>query len=341
MAEQVDRLREEFEADLGQARTIAEWTAVRDKYLGRKSGRVTELVKAVGSAAPAERAMLGKAANELRQFVDQRLESFRASLASREEEERLARERADITRPGLAVRPGRLHPITLIRQRIEDIFVSMGYSVEDGPEIETNYYNFDALNIPSGHPARESQDTFYVSDELALRSQTSTVQIRTMERRKPPLRIIAPGRVFRRDTPDPTHNPMFFQVEGLTIDKSISLADLKGTLSEFVHRMFGPELKIRFRASYFPFVEPGAETDFQCFACHGSGCRICKQTGWIELGGSGIVHRRVLEMAGVDPEEWSGFAFGLGIDRMAALMYGIDDIRLLYDNDVRFLSQFE
>lgn len=341
MAEQVDRLREEFEADLGQARTIAEWTAVRDKYLGRKSGRVTELVKAVGSAAPAERATLGKAANELRQFVDQRLESFRASLASREEEERLARERADITRPGLAVRPGRLHPITLIRQRIEDIFVSMGYSVEDGPEIETNYYNFDALNIPSGHPARESQDTFYVSDELALRSQTSTVQIRTMERRKPPLRIIAPGRVFRRDTPDPTHNPMFFQVEGLTIDKSISLADLKGTLSEFVHRMFGPELKIRFRASYFPFVEPGAETDFQCFACHGSGCRICKQTGWIELGGSGIVHRRVLEMAEVDPEEWSGFAFGLGIDRMAALMYGIDDIRLLYDNDVRFLSQFE
>lgn len=340
MPEQVDRLREEFQADLAQVRGAAEWTAVRDKYLGRKSGRVTDLVKAVGRVPAAERAALGKAANELRQFVEQRLESVRASLASREEEERLARERADITRPGLAVRPGRLHPITLIRQRIEDIFVSMGYSVEEGPEIETNYYNFDALNIPPGHPARESQDTFYVSDDLALRSQTSTVQIRTMERHKPPLRIIAPGRVFRRDTPDPTHNPMFFQVEGLTIDRCISLADLKGTLSEFVHRMFGPELKIRFRASYFPFVEPGAETDFQCFACQGSGCRMCKQTGWIELGGSGIVHRRVLEMAGVDPEEWSGFAFGLGIDRMSALMYGIDDIRLLYDNDVRFLSQF-
>jgi phenylalanyl-tRNA synthetase alpha chain len=217
----------------------------------------------------------------------------------------------------------------------------MGYSVEDGPEIETSFYNFDALNIPPGHPARDSADTFYVSEDLALRSQTSNVQIHVMQRRKPPLRVIAPGRVFRRDTPDPTHNPMFFQVEGLNVDRNITLADLKGTLQKFVEMMFGANLRTRFRPSYFPFVEPGAEVDFTCFACAGSGCRICKGTGWIELGGSGMVHPNVLETVGIDPEEFSGFAFGLGIDRMVGLMFdGIDDIRLLFENDVRFLEQF-
>ena len=211
---------------------------------------------------------------------------------------------------------------------------------EDDCEIETDFYNFDALNIPPGHPARDSADTFYVSGDLALRSQTSTVQIHAMQRQKPPLRVIAPGRVFRRDTPDPTHNPMFFQLEGLNVDRDITLADLKGTLQKFVEMMYGPNLRTRFRPSYFPFTEPSAEVDFSCYVCNGSGCRVCKFSGWIELGGSGMVHPNVLETVGIDSQEFSGFAFGLGIDRMAGLMYDIDDIRLLFENDVRFLEQF-
>src|SRR5262249_12435225 len=236
--------------------------------------------------------------------------------------------------------PGHLHPITLVRHRLENIFVSMGYSIEDGPEIETSYYNFDALNIPPGHPARDAADTFYLSESLALRSQTSTVQIHAMQRRKAPLRIVAPGRVFRRDTPDPTHNPMFFQLEGLNVDRGITMADLKGTVQQFIQLMFGPKLRTRFRPSYFPFTEPSAEFDFSCFVCGGPGGRMCKNTGWIELGGSGMVHPHVLEGVGIDSEEFTGFAFGFGIDRMAALMYEIDDIRLLFENDVRFLDQF-
>jgi phenylalanyl-tRNA synthetase alpha chain len=217
----------------------------------------------------------------------------------------------------------------------------MGYSIEDGPEIETNFFNFDALNIPPNHPARSSQDTFYVEGtEYALRSQTSTMQIHAMQKRRPPLRVAAPGKVFRRDTPDATHNPMFYQVEGLLVDRNVTLGDLKGTVEEFVRRLFGENTKTRFRPSYFPFTEPSAEVDYSCFKCQGSGCRICKQTGWIEMGGSGMVHPNVLKQVGIDPEEFSGFAFGLGIDRLCALMYGLDDIRLLYENDVRFLEQF-
>jgi phenylalanyl-tRNA synthetase alpha chain len=242
--------------------------------------------------------------------------------------------------PGRRPRPGHLHPITLMRERIEDIFVSLGYAVEDDREIETDFYNFDALNIPQGHPARDPQDTFYTSDGFALRTQTSTVQIHAMQRRGAPVRMIAPGRVFRRDTPDPTHNPMFFQVEGLCVDRGITMAHLKGTLAEFVHRLFGPETRTRFRPSYFPFTEPSAEVDYSCFNCGGKGCRICKGSGWIELGGSGMVHPNVLRAANVNPEEFTGFAFGLGIDRTCARIYQLDDIRLLFENDVRFLEQF-
>jgi phenylalanyl-tRNA synthetase alpha chain len=229
----------------------------------------------------------------------------------------------------------------LLRERIEDIFVALGYAIEDGRELETDFYNFTALNIPDNHPARGTQDTFYTTDGFALRSQTSTVQIHAMQRRGVPVRMIAPGRVFRRDTPDPTHNPMFFQVEGLCVDRGITMAHLKGTVGEFLRRMFGPDTVTRFRPSYFPFTEPSAEFDFSCFKCKGSGCRICKNSGWIELGGSGMVHPNVLRIVGVDPQEYSGFAFGLGIDRMASLMYNLDDIRLLFENDVRFLEQFE
>ncbi|HZT58711.1 MAG TPA: phenylalanine--tRNA ligase subunit alpha [Pyrinomonadaceae bacterium] len=245
-----------------------------------------------------------------------------------------------MTLPGRRPRRGHLHPITLLRQRIEDIFVSMGYAVEDGPEVETDFYNFTALNIPELHPARSPQDTFYTTGGLSLRSQTSTVQIHAMQRRRPPLRVIAPGRVFRRDTPDATHNPMFFQLEGLLVERGTDMSHLKGTLSEFVRRMFGPATRTRFRPSYFPFTEPSMEADYSCFKCGGEGCRLCKGSGWIELGGSGMVHPNVLRAVDIDPEEFSGFAFGLGIDRMCGLMYELDDIRLLFENDVRFLEQF-
>ncbi|HZS46721.1 MAG TPA: phenylalanine--tRNA ligase subunit alpha [Blastocatellia bacterium] len=340
MQENLAKIKTQFEQDVLLIDSIDSWSAMRDKYLSRKNGLLTQAMKLTGKLPPEQRAGFGQDANTLKALVESELDRARAELDARAETERLKRESIDITLPGRKPKLGHLHPITLIRQRIEDIFVAMGYSVEDGPEIETNYYNFDALNIPEGHPARESSDTLFISSELALRSQTSTIQIRALERRKPPLRVIGPGRVFRRDTPDPTHNPMFYQLEALVVGHGITMADLKGTISEFVHQLFGPDLKTRFRPSYFPFVEPGAEADYSCFVCRGSGCRTCKMSGWIEMGGSGMVHPRVLEMAGVDPDEFSGFAFGFGIDRMAALMYNIDDIRLLFQNDVRFLEQF-
>jgi phenylalanyl-tRNA synthetase alpha chain len=329
-----------FRSELGSVSSADQLAALRDKYLGRKSGLMTSEKKKVGSISPEDRAEFGRMVNEFSAEIENDLRRRADYFAAQAESLALEREKIDITLPGARARLGHLHPITLVRQRIEDIFVSLGYSVMDGPEIETSFYNFDALNIPPAHPARDSADTFYVSEDLALRTQTSTVQIHTMQRQSPPLRVIAPGRVFRRDTPDPTHNPMFFQVEGLAIDRDITLADLKGTLQQFVAMMFGPNLRTRFRPSYFPFTEPSAEVDFVCYGCGGTGCRVCKGSGWVELGGSGMVHPNVLEAVGIDPEEFTGFAFGLGIDRMAARMYDIDDIRLLFENDVRFLEQF-
>lgn len=340
MDEKLTKLRVQFVEDLGAVSTADDLSGLRDKYLGRKSGLIVLEKKRIGALSSEERAEFGREVNEISGEVEAEIGLLSAKFAAQAEAAALDRDRIDITLPGTRPRQGHLHPITLVRQRIEDVFVSMGYSVEDGPEIETSFYNFDALNIPPGHPARDSADTFYVSEDLALRSQTSTVQIHTMERQRPPIRVIAPGRVFRRDTPDPTHNPMFFQVEGLNVDRHITLADLKGTLQNFVATMFGGEVRTRFRPSYFPFTEPSAEVDFSCYVCGGTGCRICKGSGWIELGGSGMVHPNVLEKVGIDPEEFSGFAFGLGIDRMAGLMYDIDDIRLLFENDIRFLEQF-
>jgi len=290
---------------------------------------------------PEQRASAGQYLLLTEVGMTDRLEAARINLVQITENLRTQREALDVTLPGRRPRRGHLHPITVVRERIEDIFVSLGYAIEDDREIETDFYNFDALNIPDNHPARAPQDTFYTTDGFALRSQTSTVQIHAMQRRGAPLRMIAPGRVFRRDTPDATHNPMFFQVEGLCVDRGITMAHLKGTVAEFLRRMFGAETQTRFRPSYFPFTEPSAEFDFTCFKCGGKGCRMCKNSGWIELGGSGMVHPNVLRGAGVDPQEFSGFAFGLGIDRMVALMYGLDDIRLLFENDVRFLEQFD
>jgi phenylalanyl-tRNA synthetase alpha chain len=312
---------------------------LRTRHLGKKSA-IAAAKKLIGRVPAEERAAFGKSVQRTEAEITKALEGADVWLNSIIETGRTARETIDVTIPGRRPRQGHLHPITLMRQRIEDIFVSLGYAVEDDREIETDFYNFDALNIPEGHPARDPQDTFYTTEGFALRSQTSTVQIHAMQRRGAPVRMIAPGRVFRRDTPDPTHNPMFYQVEGLCVDRGITMAHLKGTLAEFVHRLFGPETKTRFRPSYFPFTEPSAEVDYSCFNCGGDGCRICKWSSWIELGGSGMVHPNVLRAVNVDPEEFTGFAFGLGIDRTCARIYQLDDIRLLFENDVRFLEQF-
>ena len=320
-----------------EQRALAE---LRTRHLGKKSALAAGK-KLIGRVSANDRSSFGQFVQQIEADISGKLGRAAQALNSHLEILRTAREAIDVTLPGRRPRRGHVHPITIVRERIEDIFVSLGYAIEDGREIETDFYNFDALNIPDNHPARASQDTFYTTDGYALRSQTSTVQIHAMQRRGAPLRMIAPGRVFRRDTPDPTHNPMFFQVEGLCVDRGISMAHLKGTVAEFLRRMFGEQTVTRFRPSYFPFTEPSAEFDFSCFKCSGAGCRICKNSGWIELGGSGMVHPNVLRGAGVDPEEFSGFAFGLGIDRMVALMYGLDDIRLLFENDVRFLEQFD
>jgi phenylalanyl-tRNA synthetase alpha chain len=319
---------------------LQELSNLRTRYMGKKSEWMATK-KMVGRITDnGERANAGQYLLVREISMSAPLEDARLDLNSIIEAFKIEDERIDVTLPGRRPRHGHLHPITILRQKIEDIFVSLGYAIEDDREIETDFYNFTALNIPENHPARDPLDTFYTTEGFALRSQTSTVQIHAMERRSAPLRMIAPGRVFRRDTPDATHNPMFYQVEGLCVDRGITMAHLKGTLTEFVHRLVGPETRTRFRPSYFPFTEPSAEVDYSCFKCNGAGCRICKQSGWIELGGSGMVHPNVLRAVQIDPDEFSGFAFGFGIDRMSALMYKLDDIRLLFENDVRFLEQF-
>ncbi|MGH9820486.1 MAG: phenylalanine--tRNA ligase subunit alpha [Pyrinomonadaceae bacterium] len=316
------------------------------RHTGKKS-EIAGAMKLIGKVAPEERGNFGQLVQSIEKGIASKIEETESRLSEFISNAKTERERLDVTLPGRRPRTGHLHPITILRQKIEDIFVSMGYAIEDDREIETDYYNFDALNIPEGHPARESQDTFYTTEGFALRSQTSTVQIRAMERRGVPLRILAPGKVFRRDTPDMTHTPMFHQLEGLCVDKGITMAHLKGTVTEWLKRMYGPDTVTRFRPSYFPFTEPSAEFDFSCFKCHGTGkfegerCRPCKGSGWIELGGSGMVHPNVLKACGVDPTVYSGFAFGFGLERMTALMYSIDDIRHMFENDVRFLEQFK
>jgi phenylalanyl-tRNA synthetase alpha chain len=332
--------------NLTEAETLLrELNDLRVKHTGKKS-ELAGTKKLIGRVAPEERGAFGQMVQSIEKEIIAAIEETETFLKTFISDAKIESERLDVTLPGLRPRVGHLHLLTLLRQKIEDIFVSMGYSIEDDREIETDYYNFEALNIPEGHPARESQDTFYTTTGLALRSQTSTVQIRAMERRGVPIRIISPGRVFRRDTPDLTHTPMFHQIEGLCVDKNITMAHLKGTVGEWLRRLFGKETKIRLRPSYFPFTEPSAEFDFSCFKCNGTGtfegerCRPCKGSGWIELGGSGMVHPNVLRNCGVDPQIYSGFAFGFGLERMCSLMYSLDDIRLMFENDVRFLEQF-
>ena len=313
---------------------------VRARYLSRKSGLLTLELQGLRQLPKEQRAEFGQLANEIRNRIESTLDEFAESLAASEQARRIQDETIDVSLPGERRRLGHRHPITLAREEIERIFVSMGYAVEDGPEVESTYYNFEALNIPEGHPARSSSDTFYVSDDVVLRTHTSPVQVRRMENAPPPVRIICPGRTFRHDDLDATHSPMFHQIEGLVVDEGITFGDLKGTLELFHRQFFGENTETRFRPSYFPFTEPSAEVDISCIFCEGQGCRVCKQTGWIELMGSGMVNPVVYGFVGYDPERYSGFAFGGGIDRYAMLKYQIADIPLLFQNDIRFLGQF-
>jgi len=331
----VREIREHFDRDVAGAKDAAALDEVRTRYLGRRAGLLTALLRDLRDAPPAERASAGKAVNDLKAHVESVLESARGAAASKGTDA----PSIDLTLPGRAQRPGAAHPITQVRALIEEIFLEMGYTLETGPEVETDFYNFEALNIPPHHPARDMQDTFYVEGGLLLRTHTSPVQIRTMQSRRPPIKMVALGKVFRRDS-DITHSPVFHQVEGLVVGEGIAFAHLKGTLEHFCRRVFGKELKLRLRPSYFPFVEPGAEYDISCIFCGGTGCSRCKGSGFIEMGGAGMVHPAVFDKVGYDPERYTGFAFGLGIERIAMLKHGIDDIRLLYENDLRFLQQF-
>ncbi len=329
---------EQAQAAVNDARDLRTLDDVRVAYLGKK-GALTDLLKGLGKLDPEERPKAGARINEAKAALQQALEKRRAELEHEQLAQTLAEDAVDITLPGRRVERGGLHPVTQAMQRIEEIFVGAGYGVVTGPEIENDYYNFEALNIPAHHPARAMHDTFYFGDGTLLRTHTSPSQVHTMEKQAPPIRVICPGRVYRRDS-DLTHSPMFHQVEGLVVDRGISFADLKGTVIEFLQKFFEKDLAVRFRPSYFPFTEPSAEVDVQCVHCLGDGCRVCSQTGWLEVMGCGLVHPNVLSMSGIDPEVYSGFAFGFGGDRLAMLLYEVDDLRLFFENDVRFLRQF-
>ncbi|MBI4474038.1 MAG: phenylalanine--tRNA ligase subunit alpha [Acidobacteria bacterium] len=339
----IDQLRaigEQFDRERSSIVDRKSLEDIRNRFLSRKSGLLTIQLQRVREIPADQRAEFGRVANELKTRMEAELETLEASVSKREKDAALEREALDVTLPGNRRRIGHRHPLTIVRREIEDIFISMGYTVEDGPEVESTYYNFDALNFPVAHPARDPRDTFFVDENLILRTHTSPVQVRTMEKIQPPLRIICPGRVFRRDAFDPTHSPMFHQVECLVVDEGITFADLKGTLERFHKQFFGEKTKTRLRPSFFPFVEPGAEVDVSCVFCEGSGCRVCKQTGWIEVMGSGMVHPNLYGFVNYDASKCTGFAFGGGIERYAMLKYNINDLQLFFQNDMRFLEQF-
>mgnify|MGYP000050798910 FL=1 len=339
MKEQLEKIKSEALAKIDASDALEKLNEIRVAYLGKK-GELTTVLKSMKDVAPEERPKVGQMVNEVRALIEERLEETKTALARKAREEQMKREVIDVTLPAKKANTGHKHPNTIALEEVERIFVGMGYEVVEGPEVEYDLYNFEKLNIPKGHPARDEQDTFYINDSILLRSQTSPVQARVMEKQKPPIRMIAPGRVFRSDEVDATHSPSFHQIEGLVIDKHITFADLKGTLAEFARELFGEDTKVKFRPHHFPFTEPSAEVDVSCFKCGGKGCRVCKGSGWIEILGCGMVHPHVLEMCGIDPEEYTGFAFGVGLERIALLKYEIDDMRLLYENDIRFLKQF-
>ncbi|MBE6733435.1 MAG: phenylalanine--tRNA ligase subunit alpha [Ruminococcaceae bacterium] len=339
MKEQLIAIREAAENSIKAAKTMQEIEELRVKYLGKK-GELTALLKQMGSLSSEERPVMGQLVNEAKALLETAISEKSAELKKAEQDEKLKAETIDITMPAKQSKVGKLHPLNTVLNDMIDIFQSMGFDVVDGPEVETDYYNFECLNVPADHPARDMQDTFYLGENLLLRTQTSAAQIRTMENRKPPIRVICPGRVFRADEVDATHSPVFHQIEGLVVDKGITMCDLKGVLEQFAQEIYGSDTEVKFRPSFFPFTEPSVEVDVTCSECGGKGCRVCKGSGWIEILGAGMVHPKVLASCGIDPEEYTGFAFGIGLDRLTTTRYKISDIRLLFENDKRFLDQF-
>ena len=339
MKEKLEEIREKAAQQIKEVKGLDDLNQIRVAFLGKK-GELTGVLKSMRDVAPEDRPAVGKMVNETRASIEGALEEAKQQFAARALEMKMKAETIDVTLPARTGNIGHSHPNTLALDEVKRIFVGMGYEVVEGPEVEYDYYNFEALNIPANHPAKDEQDTFYINDKILLRTQTSPVQVRQMERGKLPIRMIAPGRVYRADEVDATHSPCFHQIEGMVIDKGITFADLKGTLAEFARQLFGPDTKVKFRPHHFPFTEPSAECDVTCFKCHGKGCRMCKGEGWIEILGCGMIHPHVLEMSGIDPNVYSGFAFGIGLERIALLKDEIDDMRLLYENDIRFLNQF-
>jgi phenylalanyl-tRNA synthetase alpha chain len=335
MHDTIEQIREEFDKDYASVDSPDALEKLRIKYLGRK-GLISEAFNLIAELPAQEKPHFGQNLNRLKVELEKKHENLLSRFKSSDN----FFEAIDLTLPGRQPFIGRKHPLVQMADEIKDIFKNLGFGIEDGPEIETDYYNFEALNIPKSHPAREMQDTLYISDEIVLRTHTSPVQIRVMEQTQPPIRIIAPGRVYRRDTPDASHSPLFHQVEGLVVGEGVTFADLKGVIEAFAHQMFGKDIKVRFRPSFFPFTEPSAEYDFNCIFCRGKGCRVCKNSGWIEISGAGMVHPNVFKAVGYDSEKYTGYAFGMGIDRLAMLRYGINDIRIFFENDLRFLNQF-
>ncbi|NLM58074.1 MAG: phenylalanine--tRNA ligase subunit alpha [Clostridium sp.] len=339
MKEQLNSIRMQAEQELSNVGTITELENLRVKYLGKK-GELTTVLRGMGSLSPEERPVIGQLANEIREALEAKIDKAKEELSKKERLNKLEKEVIDVTMPGKRKMLGKKHPLSIVLDEIKEVFLGMGYEIAEGPEVELDYYNFEALNIPKNHPARDVQDTFYINENILLRTQTSPVQIRVMENKKPPIKIICSGRVYRSDAVDATHSPIFHQVEGLVVDKGVTMGDLVGTLKLFAKSLFGEKTEIRLRPHHFPFTEPSAEVDVSCWNCGGSGCRVCKNEGWIEILGAGMVHPKVLEVCGIDPEVYSGFAFGLGVERTAMGRFNIDDMRLLYENDIRFLRQF-
>lgn len=340
MQAQLNKILEEAKAKLSEVETLAQTEEIRVKVLGKK-GQLTEILRGMGKLSPEERKTTGQMANKVRAEIEGLLESKFAEVKAAAKAAQFKLEKIDVTEPGAPVNIGVKHPLTITMEEIYNVFMSMGFSIVEGPEVETVENNFDALNAGPNHPARAMTDTFYITDDTLLRTQTSCVQVRTLKKQAPPIKVISPGRCFRCDTPDATHSPMFHQIEGLVVDEGITMADLKGTLDSFAKQLFGPETRTKFRPHHFPFTEPSAEMDVSCFKCGGKGCRVCKGSGWIEILGCGMVHPNVLKVGGIDTEKYTGFAFGMGVERIAMLKYGIDDIRLLYENDMRFIEQFK
>ena len=339
MKEKLAGIKSEALKGIEESSDLQSLDGIRVKFLGKK-GELTAVLRGMGALTPEERPLVGQMANEVRNALDKALEEKKKELTQKAKDEKLQNEKIDVTLPGTRHKIARRHPLKQVLGEVTDIFVGMGFSVVEGPDIELDYYNFEALNIPKNHPARDTQDTFYITDNILLRTQTSPVQVRVMEKQKPPIRIIAPGMVFRSDAVDATHSPVFHQIEGLVVDKGVTMGDLKGTLEIFAKKLYGEDVTVRFRPHHFPFTEPSAELDISCFVCKGKGCRVCKGEGWIEILGCGMVHPKVLRGCGIDPEIYSGFAFGIGLERIVMRKLGVDDLRLFFENDIRFLKQF-